>query len=124
MEGAEQVALQQENRADQINRLLILTDGHANRGITDPAELAEIAANLRERGIFTSAVGIGENYSTEQIEPLSEYGGGMLHHANNPSDIIEIVLSEITDMKASVIEDLRINVTLENKDLAETVKIF
>lgn len=123
MEGAEQVALQQENRADQINRLLILTDGHANRGITDPAELAEIAADLRKRGIFTSAVGIGEDYSTEQIEPLAEYGGGMLHHANNPSDIIEIVLSEITDMKASVIEDLKINVTLENKDLAETVKI-
>jgi len=123
MEGAEQVALKQENRADQINRLLILTDGHANRGITDPDELAKIAADLRERGIITSAVGIGEDYSTEQIEPLSEYGGGMLHHANNPSDIIEIVLSEILDMRASVIEDLKINVSLENTRFAETVKI-
>ena len=110
MEGAEQVALYQMRNPDCIQRLLVLTDGQANEGVVDPHELAEVAANLRRSGISTSAVGIGEGYSTEQIEPITEHGGGMLHHTERPSDIIEVVLAELRDMRATVIDDLEVEV--------------
>ena len=80
MAGAEQVALHKEEHPEGIHRLLILTDGQANDGLVDPQELSEVAANLRMRGISTSAVGIGQDYSTHQIEPIADQGGGMLHH--------------------------------------------
>ena len=110
MAGAEQVALHMEQHPECTNRLLVLTDGLANQGVVDPHELAQVAANLSMRGISTSAVGIGADYSTEQIEPMAENGGGMLHHTERPSDIIEVVLAELRDMRATVIDDLEINV--------------
>jgi hypothetical protein len=45
--------------AETINRSLLLTDGLANRGITDPAHLAHHAAELRALGIVTSTRGRG-----------------------------------------------------------------
>ena len=44
---------------EQIARCLLLTDGLANRGITDQDALATHAAELRARGIVTSTFGIG-----------------------------------------------------------------
>lgn len=114
--GAEQVALHMERHPDCINRLLVLTDGQANQGIVDPHELAHIAADLRTRGISTSTVGVGLDYSTEQIEQMAEHGGGMLHHTERPSDIIEVVLAELKDMRATVIDDLEVGVNLEGAD--------
>ena len=61
MAGAEQVALHKEEHPEGIHRLLILTDGQANDGLVDPQELSGVAANLRMRGISTSAVGIGQD---------------------------------------------------------------
>ncbi|HIG55160.1 MAG TPA: VWA domain-containing protein [Candidatus Handelsmanbacteria bacterium] len=114
--GAEQVALYMEQHPECINRLLVLTDGQANEGVVDPDELARIAADLRTRGISTSTVGIGQDYSTDQIEQMAEHGGGMLHHTERPSDIIEVVLAELKDMRATVIDDLEVGVSLEGED--------
>jgi Ca-activated chloride channel family protein len=116
LEGAEQVALQQTRHPEGIHRLLVLTDGCANQGVVDAEELAQVAAGLSARGISTSTVGIGADYSTEQIEPMAEHGGGMLHHTERPSDIIEVVLAELKDMRATVIDDLEINVDTTGDD--------
>jgi len=113
--GAEQVALYMEQHPECINRLLVLTDGQANQGVVDPHELARIAADLRTRGISTSTVGIGQDYSTDQIEQMAEDGGGMLHHTERPSDIIEVVLAELKNMRATVIDDLEVGVYLEGE---------
>ena len=119
MAGAEQVALHKEEHPEGIHRLLILTDGQANNGLVDPQELSEVAANLRMRGISTSTVGIGQGYSTEQIEPIAEHGGGMLHHTEYASDIIEVVLAELKDMRATVVDDLEIAVSCESAQSIE-----
>ena len=111
--GAEQVALHMEKDSECINRLLVLSDGQANEGVVDPQELAQIAAELRMRGISTSTVGIGEDYSTAQIVEMAEHGGGMLHHTERPSDIIEVVLAELRSMRATVVDDLEVAVFVE-----------
>jgi Ca-activated chloride channel homolog len=110
MAGAEQVALYQKEDPRCRHRLLLLSDGMANEGIIDPDELAETAAGLRRRGISSSAVGIGADYSTDQIESIAEHGGGMLHHTAQPGEIVEVVLAELQDMRQTVIDDLEIAV--------------
>ena len=115
MAGAEQVALHKEEHPEGIHRLLILTDGQANDGLVDPQELSGVAANLRMRGISTSAVGIGQDYSTLQIEPIADQGGGMLHHTQYPSDIIEVVMAELKDMRATVVDNLEIAVSCNSQ---------
>jgi len=108
--GAEAVALHMEAHPGCRNRLLLLSDGHANHGVVDPGMLAEVASGLRVRGISTSTVGIGADYSSEQIEGIAEHGGGMLHHAQNPGEIVEVVLAELRDMRATCVDNLEVTV--------------
>ena len=45
-----------------MNRCLLLTDGLANKGITDSGELAAHAAALRARGVSTTTFGVGNDF--------------------------------------------------------------
>ncbi|MFO7774223.1 MAG: VWA domain-containing protein [Candidatus Hydrogenedentota bacterium] len=111
LDGAECVAEAGGESSEFVNRVLLLSDGHANRGITEPAQLQEIAANLRQRGVLTSTVGIGDDYSTTQLFALAEYGGGIMHDAARPEDIVEVVLGEFEGIVATYAEAVELRLT-------------
>lgn len=92
--AAEQL-LSSEAPAGRRKHLLLLSDGHANVGIHEPGALGELAAALLRRGLTTSCVGIGDHYSTPQLAALAEHGGGELHDAEHPAEIVEVVLGEL-----------------------------
>ena len=84
------------------HRIVLLSDGMANQGVTDPAQLASMAQELRKAGIYTSTVGIGDHYSTTQIQVLAEHGGGRLHDAETSSEIVEVVSAELEEMLLTI----------------------
>ena len=58
--GVECAARVAEEDVRMTPRIIILSDGHANEGISDSNELREHAGELRLRGVLTSALGIGD----------------------------------------------------------------
>jgi Ca-activated chloride channel family protein len=110
--GAEHVAAFMNGGARTRNHVVLLSDGHANEGILDPEVLSRHADELRQRGLLTSTVGIGDGYSPVQLRALAEHGGGRMHDAERPQEIVEIVLAELEQMSATVAEDVRVDVTL------------
>ena len=108
LKGAEHVARHMAQHPGTRNRVLLLSDGHANGGVTEPDLLADTAVGLRNRGIFTSTVGIGLDYSTAQLEVLAEHGGGMMHHAEHAEDIVAVILAELNDMRSSILDDVAV----------------
>lgn len=112
LQGAECVASSGPINGKEQKSTLVLTDGKANEGIVDPVELGRHASALLERGIVSSAVGIGADYSTEQIETIANNGGGRLHHTADPGDITEIVLGEIGEIRQAVAENLVVEVSV------------
>lgn len=89
--GAECIA----RSVDGQSRVIVLSDGKANRGVTDPGEIGRHAAELYRRSIVTSTVGIGDAYEPRQLLALSEHGGGNLHDAMRPEEIIDMVAGEL-----------------------------
>lgn len=119
MEGALCVAREMERTAGCQNRVVLLSDGNANQGICDPEELGYHAGQLRERGLYTSTVGIGEGYATAQLRALAEHGGGRLHDAETPEEIVEVVLGELGEIRQTVAENVEVTV---GGDLSVRVK--
>jgi Ca-activated chloride channel family protein len=92
------------------NFVVLLTDGHANAGIVDPHELGLLADSYRRRGINTSAVGVGEGWSSAQIDAIAGTGGGRLYHAETAEEIATHVLGEFEEISTVVAEDVTLEV--------------
>jgi Ca-activated chloride channel family protein len=110
LRGAECVAAHNRAHPGSHNRVLLLTDGHANEGVVDPMELGRQAERLCGQGISTSAVGVGAGYSSAQIESIAGNGGGQLHHAATPPEIVEVVMGELGDLASTVAENVTVEV--------------
>jgi Ca-activated chloride channel family protein len=113
--GLDAVLKSQLRMDGAMNRILLLTDGGGNVGNCEPGFLGEQSANALKQGVYTSAVGIGEGYLQEQIDALASNGGGMLHDAQHPHEIVEVVMGEFGDLGRIWAEDIRVRVSLPSQ---------
>lgn len=104
--GCEAVAQRQATAPSARHHALVLSDGHANQGILDAGHLAAIAADLRQRGVLTSTVGIGDGYSPVQLQALAEAGGGRMHDAERPDELAAVILGELGAARATTVDNL------------------
>lgn len=112
-------AMQADPRAS--HRVLLLSDGQANNGITEPRELAHHAGEALARGIITSAVGIGDDYDEAVLGAMTEAGGGRLHDAEFAREIGEVVLGELFEGRAALLERTMLRVVVPANVRAEVV---
>ena len=107
--GGLQVARHLDN--DAINRVILVTDGQANVGETDPNRIKEQARNLVETGVSTSTVGIGRDFNEDLLMPMAEAGGGNAWHVQESDDMTRIFSVELNGL----IGQIGKNVTLRIK---------
>ena len=68
-----------------INRVVLLTDGAANLGDTDPEQLRQMVDKNRRQGIALDCFGIGwEGYNDDLLEVLTRAGDGRYGFLNTP----------------------------------------
>ena len=70
--------LQEAKRAtgDAGATLVLLSDGHANSGVTEPEALEALARDARAHGITTSTIGVGLGYDETVLVALTRGGQG------------------------------------------------
>lgn len=122
LRGCEQVALHASS--DFVSRCLLLTDGQANHGITDPRELAAHAAALRERGIRTSTFGVGGDFDERLLGGMSDAGGGNSYFIDRPARIPEMIGSELEEALEVVMHGAALEATLPPGARAEPLQRF
>jgi len=101
--GRKQLA--RSGNGGRVNRVILLSDGHANEGITDPAVLADVAGRFAQEGIRLSAMGIGRDYNEDLMESLAEHGRGRYHYVAKASDLERTLGNELASMKATVAQN-------------------
>lgn len=99
-----------EDAAGRPRRVILLTDGQANRGETDSEVLASRAATLRREGVTTSAIGLGLGFAEQLLAPLADRGGGGFWFAESPQDLVRIMPQELLDAVEVVWSDVRLTV--------------
>ena len=109
MRGAEQVA--HDLVADGVNRVLLLTDGLANVGIRDPAQLAAHAAELRSRGVATSTIGVGSDFDEALLQQMADAGGGHFYFAGSLPEIRDHLTSEVGEALEVALREAALTVT-------------
>ncbi len=103
-------ALKQHATADGVNRCLLLTDGLANVGLTDPAQLAAFAADLRASGIGTSTFGVGQDFDETLLTSIADAGGGHFYFIERPEQIPDFMTSELGELLDTVAREVTIEI--------------
>ena len=90
-----------ERMLDQgINRVVLITDGLANVGITNTDEIVTQAMGLFQHGVSTSTIGIGADFNEDLLMPMAQSGGGNAWHVVEPDDMQRIFQVELEGLIA------------------------
>jgi Ca-activated chloride channel homolog len=102
-----------------VNRVLLLTDGLANAGISNRKSLDSIANKYATTDRITlSTFGVGANFDEKMLTDLAEYGVGNYYFIDKPENIPPIFskemkgLLEVVAQEAVVKLELPANVTV------------
>ena len=120
--GCEQVATALTESG--VNRVLLLTDGQANVGMTDPAELAHHAAELRLRGVSTTTFGVGDDFQETLLQGMAQAGGGHFYDIADAAAIADHLSSEIGESLEVVARDVELRLTLADGVRVESLGAF
>jgi Ca-activated chloride channel family protein len=97
-DGAPGASGSQAASETRVRRALVLTDGQANVGITDPGELTHHAHELRQRGIGTTTLGVGLDFDEALLSGLAEAGGGNFQFIARPDQLRAFFAGELNEL--------------------------
>ena len=81
VEGATQVSM--NLREEYLNRVILLSDGMANVGETNPDTIAIDVHGLEQRGVSTTTMGLGDDYNEDLMEVIARSGNGNYYYIEN-----------------------------------------
>ena len=84
--------------ASRVNRVLLISDGLANVGETNPDVLVSRAGELFARGVSTSTIGVGYNFNEDLMIPMAVSGGGSGWFVETPDDFRRIFEAELAGL--------------------------
>ncbi len=86
---------QLERQSAGRKHVIILSDGITGGAQGDYIDLVSVMK--KELRITTSAVAIGDDADISLMKRLAQYGGGLFHHAFDPTTLPRIVLQQLRD---------------------------
>ena len=95
-----------------VNRVVLLSDGLANRGITDPRELARYARKFRERSVSLTTMGVGLDYNENLMTSLAGAGGGNYYFIESSRHLASILGKEFDMLGCVAAQNAVIELTL------------
>jgi Ca-activated chloride channel family protein len=85
-----------------LNRVLLLSDGLANVGVTDPAAIAAEARGLAARGVSTTTLGVGVDYNEDLMEAVAVAADGNYYYIETPQQLVDLFQTELNGLMATV----------------------
>ena len=106
--GALQVAEHLE--AAGLNRVLLLSDGHTNQGLTDSEQIGELVSGLCQRGVSTSAFGLGRDFDEDLMGAIATGGEGTLAHLESPEQLEDLYAAELQGLAVTLGRQVKLRI--------------
>ncbi len=104
----------------EVSRVLLLTDGDFNVGLSDPAELETYIARERESGTYLSVLGFGRgNLDDATMQALAQNGNGTAAYIDTLSEARKVLVDELTGALFPIADDVKIQVEWNPATVAE-----
>jgi Ca-activated chloride channel family protein len=114
--GAEGIQLAYDTAAgsfakEGVNRVILATDGDFNVGVTSQGELIRLIERQRERGIFLSVLGVGDDHLKDStMEKLADRGNGNHSYLDSLDEARRVLIAEAASTLVTVAKDVKLQV--------------
>ena len=99
--GWETGAKQLEGGSDgAISRVILLSDGQANRGETDIATIEDHCKRWLQKGVSTTTVGLGRGFNEDLMNAMARAGGGQQYYGQTAEDLYDSFEEELSLLQA------------------------
>ncbi len=98
-EGTEQVV--RHRIAEGLNRVILLSDGLANVGLTDPNAIAAEVKAMSRKQVGTTTMGVGSDYNEDLMEAMAKGGDGNYYYIEDSRQLPDIFQTELHGLMAT-----------------------
>lgn len=101
------------------NRVILVTDGDFNVGISSPRDLEDFIASKRSSGVFLSVIGVGRgNYQDAMMKKLANAGNGNYSYLDSLLEAKKVMLNEIGGTLFTVAKDVKVQIEFNPSQVA------
>lgn len=98
---------------DATNRVVLLTDGIANTGVTDPNQIVRDSLPFNDIGIDLSTIGVGLDLDKDLLRQLAKGGRGLFHFVADSQDIEKVFVREVQSLISPVARRVQLEITYD-----------
>ena len=97
-------------QSDATNRVILLTDGIANTGVTDPQQIVRDSLPFNQAGIDLSTIGVGLDLDKDLLSQLAKGGRGLFHFVADAQDIEKVFVKEVQSLISPVARRVQLEI--------------
>lgn len=99
-------------KSEQINRVILMSDGEANVGETSQEVLGRRASSAAAEGISLSTIGVGTGFNEGFMTHLATQGKGSFYFVNSQQDALNAFVGEIKALQRIVAKGVKLDIRL------------
>ena len=93
------------------NRIVLITDGDFNVGVSSEAELVQLVEKERNSSVYLSAIGVGYgNYKDNKLKMLANKGNGNYFYLDNISEAKRVMTTEMSGKMFAFAKDVKFQI--------------
>lgn len=92
------------------SRVILLSDGCANEGLTEPNAIYEQCADLARAGVSTSTYGLGRDFNEDLMIGMARHGRGSSYYGQTADDLMDPFREEFELLNALCARGLRLEI--------------
>ena len=94
-----------------VNRVVLLTDGDFNVGVSSPERMRDLVAEQRKSGVYLSVYGFGRgNYQDRMMQSLAQNGNGTAAYIDTIAEARKLFLTDFAKGMFPIADDVKIQV--------------
>ena len=103
-----------------VNRVILMTDGDFNVGVTDNEKLEDFVAAKRKTGVYLSVYGFGRgNYQDARMQALAQNGNGMAAYIDTLAEARRLLRDDLGSSLFPIADDVKIQVEFNPATVSE-----